>query len=467
MGTQAALGYDVGYFCAGRHFPLLRRPRLHRWSRSGVHVFEVLNSRIIVAGDMGTREPGRELEEPSTEKLFDHVLRRFRPDVVHLQELFGLPSSLIDVAHAAGVPVVMTLQDYLPLCPTLKLFDTDGRICLRLNPGEQCARCCAHAPQDAKYLRRHTTAQYLVRLGQRLPRTRDAAWQAVGVATSRLPRLNKPAGHADDCTPAPAENAYSLPASPAAYQQRRDRNVERLNRVEVLLAMSNRVADIYRELGVSSERLRPLQLTLRHLAGLSPRALERPPARPRFATLGGAASVQKGAGVILDAVRRLEAGGLGGAYTLELHGAVDSRFEDELSGYAAVARRGAYEASGLDELLENVDVGIVPSVWEEAFGYVGVEFLSKGIPVIGNALGGITDYVREGETGWLNADASGTGLATLMANIIREPNQIVELHHRILERRDELIKPMDRHVEELEGIYRQVLDELGPEPIPG
>jgi len=53
----------------------------------------------------------------------------------------------------------------------------------------------------------------------------------------------------------------------------------------------------------------------------------------------------------------------------------------------------------LDHILDEVDVGIMPSVREEAYGYAGMEFLAKGIPVISNAIGGLVDYTREGETG--------------------------------------------------------------------
>ena len=246
-------------------------------------------------------------------------------------------------------------------------------------------------------------------------------------------------------------------APAAAYQRRRDRNVERLSRADLLLAMSHRVKEIYTELGVDPKRLRTLHLTVEHLAFLRPRSFDGPPRPLRFATLNGAASVQKGAAVILAAVRRLDAAGLGDDYTLAVHGLIEERFRAELERSPAVSVEGPYDAGTLNELLEGVDVGIVPSVWEEAYAYVGVEFLAKGIPVIGNARGGITDYIQPGETGWLNEDSSGQGLAELMAAAIRRPEEVWRLHGRIVARRDELIKTVDHHVSELEDIYRGVV----------
>lgn len=457
MQAQAAGGHAVAYFCAGRHYPLLRRPRLREWSRSGVQIHEVLNSPIVVGVDMGTADPASELDEPHTERFFEEVLARFMPDVIHMEELFGLPSSLIDLAHRAEVPVVMTLQDYLPLCPTLKLYDTQERICLRRDPGAECARCCAAAPRDSTRLKKHTSAHHLVQLGRRLPRTRDAMWKVHGVATGLRPE-------------APATENRTLPtlveapppaASAAAYQHRRDENVRRLGRADLLLAMSTRVASIYSDLGVDAGRLVALQLTVRHLALLQPRAFSRAPQTPRFATLNGVSSAQKGALVIQDAVRRLDAAGLGDAYVLEVHGLVEERFRAELDRFPAVRFQGPYETTELDGLLDVVDVGIVPSVWEEAYAYVGVEFLAKGIPVIGNALGGLTDYVKPGVTGWLNEEAGGAGLAELMSKVIRSPREIVDLNERIVERRDALIKPMDQHIDELETHYREVIERFG------
>jgi len=111
----------------------------------------------------------------------------------------------------------------------------------------------------------------------------------------------------------------------------------------------------------------------------------------------------------------------------------------------------------LDEKLDRFDVGIVPSVWEEAYGYVGVEFLAKGIPVIGNRRGGIVEYTREGETGWVNEDASGDGLAAIIAKLVRDPAQVLEMHRKVIASRETLIRPMSDHAEEMRGIYRDLI----------
>jgi len=39
--------------------------------------------------------------------------------------------------------------------------------------------------------------------------------------------------------------------------------------------------------------------------------------------------------------------------------------------------------------------------------------------------------------------------------VIRDPAQIVALNRSIRERREELVKPLERHLDELDGIYAE------------
>ena len=114
---------------------------------------------------------------------------------------------------------------------------------------------------------------------------------------------------------------------------------------------------------------------------------------------------------------------------------------------------GAYYPGDLDRLLDDVDVGIVPSTWQEVFGFVGPELLAKGIPVIGNDRGGISQYVLDGRSGWLNRSASGEELGDIMAAVIRDPQQVLDRHRWVIEHRGELVKTIAGHVDELDEVY--------------
>jgi glycosyltransferase involved in cell wall biosynthesis len=128
-----------------------------------------------------------------------------------------------------------------------------------------------------------------------------------------------------------------------------------------------------------------------------------------------------------------------------------------LASFPEAELLGEYDRFELDRLLADVDVGIMPSVWEEAYGFAGLELLAKGIPVVANRIGGIVDYVREGETGWLNDSCSAEGMAAILTRLLEDPGQVAEMSRRVLAARAGLVKPLAAHALEMEGIYREAI----------
>ena len=444
MDEQVRRGHEVTYFFSGRLYPLLGGPRLRRWHRRGLTMLEVINSPLHDHG----RQPEVELAEPRLEAMLERTLRDLRPEVVHVQELAGLPSSALDVIRAAGAPTVFTLQDYFPLCPAFKLLDSEGRVCLRREVGADCVATTAADQRDPGLLI-EATIRHHIRRSPRLRRAYESQRSGPPMRRmeARLIRLEL----------ARRRRAMPTPVDPAAaFQRRRDVNVARLNRVDALVAMSTRVAEIYAELGVERQRLRTLQLTLGHIEHLTPR--RRVPAAPMtFATLAGFESAAKGGPLLLEAMRLLERRAGDGSFRLLVFGKVDPKFEELANGVPGLEVRGPFVRPDLDAMLDEVDVGIVPSVWEEAYGYAGVEFLAKGIPVIANAVGGMTDYTRDGETGWLNRSCSAAELADIIDGVLERPDEVAQLNAKLLAARDSVVKTMARHAEEMEAVYEGVL----------
>ena len=440
MAEQVRRGDEVAYFFSGRLYPRVRGPWLRRWSRDDIPMYEVCNSPLHDHG----RQPVLEVAEPQVERLFARVVEEFRPDVVHFQELAGLPTSLLDVAHELGVPTVVTLQDYFFLCPTFKLLDAQGRICTRTDVGAACVASVSADPRPAGLLYEATVSYDIEQtaVGRRIPEH---------VRDHHVRRVARAIGRRAAPTSGPQGDA-------ADFQRRRVVNVERLSRADRVIAMSTRVAELHAQLGVEEERLRTIHLTLSHFERLQPRVAA--PGEPiTFATLGAFESVPKGGRLLLDAVRQLDGTAAAGRFRIVVYGWIAPQFAEAAEELDAIELGAPFAPSELDAMLDGVDVGLMPSVWEEAYGYAGIEFLAKGIPVIGNAIGGITDYVRDGETGWLNRSRSADELARIITGIVERPEQVIELNARLRERRAEIVKPIAAHADEMDALYSEVVAE--------
>ena len=457
MDIQVAHGYKVAYFFSGRHYPLLRRPWLRKWLRKDIRMYEIINSPICRGFEQGTMYPELDLNEEYSEKFLEKTLSEFKPDIVHIQDLFGLPSSLIDIVKLKDIPVLMTLHDYFPLCPTSKLFDYKHSICSSQYVGDKCVSCCAQAPGNSSYMIDFTLQFEKKRW---LPKTLRNKLKAIKYLLKPfIKSLLKPFFSSLRNKNAVQNIDYSFKKInflEEVFQERRYVNIERLNKLDLLVSQSFKTAEIYQELGIQAKRIKTIHSTPKHIDYVKPKKMEEVILPINFVTLNGCASVQKGVYLILNALRELKKLGLTSHFRLFVMGSVLGSVKDELLQFDNVVYHGPYNVTDLDSLLEEMHVGLVPSVWEEVYGYVGIEFLAKGIPVIGNNLGGIVDYTVDNVTGRLNKDNTAEGLAQIMAAIIQNPGQILDLNRSIISGYHQVIKSMDGHFDEINKIYKDL-----------
>jgi glycosyltransferase involved in cell wall biosynthesis len=119
---QAGAGHDIEFF--GMKHPLNMSARFER------HFPEQLDFNPPPASARGRiAVAGRLLYSPSAMRGMDAVLAEYRPDVVHLHNIYHqLSPSILRPVRKHGVPAVMTLHDYKLACPTY-LFLAHGQVC--------------------------------------------------------------------------------------------------------------------------------------------------------------------------------------------------------------------------------------------------------------------------------------------------------------------------------------------------
>jgi glycosyltransferase involved in cell wall biosynthesis len=87
-----------------------------------------------------------------------------------------------------------------------------------------------------------------------------------------------------------------------------------------------------------------------------------------------------------------------------------------------------------DELLRNIDVLVVPSVWQDPLPTIAIEALRRGVPAIVSDRGGLPDIVLDGQTGRVyQADDPG-GLRRALQEFIGQPERAGALAAAVLDR---------------------------------
>jgi glycosyltransferase involved in cell wall biosynthesis len=88
-----------------------------------------------------------------------------------------------------------------------------------------------------------------------------------------------------------------------------------------------------------------------------------------------------------------------------------------------VSFKGWLDSEQLAEEFANASVVVVPSLWPEPFGLVGIEALAAGRPVIASATGGIEDWLDDGVSGLCVKPGDVRDLARALNELLADPER--------------------------------------------
>jgi len=88
---------------------------------------------------------------------------------------------------------------------------------------------------------------------------------------------------------------------------------------------------------------------------------------------------------------------------------------------------GQKKREELRVLYEQSTMVVMPSVWPEPFGKVGIEAMSVGRPVIGSNVGGVSEWLKVGATGFLVPPRSAEALAEKCLLLFRDTELLTRL----------------------------------------
>ncbi len=87
---------------------------------------------------------------------------------------------------------------------------------------------------------------------------------------------------------------------------------------------------------------------------------------------------------------------------------------------ASVSLRGYLPRSEMERHLTGAWVQVVPSQFAEAFGLVAVEAMMRGTAVVASASGGLTEVVKDGQSGFLVPPGKADALAEALIVVLRD-----------------------------------------------
>lgn len=256
------------------------------------------------------------------------------------------------------------------------------------------------------------------------------------------------------------------PSSLLKQYRTQSRRLRLLSGYQLVLTASEHMRNEYLRHDLPSDRLRqiglPIQSHKLETAESRRSTLDEGPLRLLFA---GRMDYLKGGRILLDAIA-VARSRLGRPLHLVLAG---SGPDLEALGKRAVALQaddpqlsieftGWVDSARLQALFAQAHLLVLPSLWPEPFGMVGLEAGLHRLPTAAFAVGGIPDWLKDGVNGYLAPGdrPSARGLAEAIVKCVHDP----EIHRQLREGAIGVARQfsMERHLAALMQVFEEVVD---------
>jgi glycosyltransferase involved in cell wall biosynthesis len=331
------------------------------------------------------------------------------PAIFHLIGGYLLSGRVLRVAHELGIPTVVSLTDFWFLCKRISMLRSNGAIStLPINPAT-CARCLGEEQRRYRFM------------GKVAPGLMNVFWQSQTALVQNI-------------------------AARMTFLR------ETLNQVDTIISPSQFLRNVYVEAGIASDRMM-FSRQGRDFQQLDPAMLEKDASPVLRVGYIGQIAPHKGVHLLFDAVRRLP----DAALTVQAYGDTTPfpRYTARLQRMIADDERmhlaGVYKRQAVSQVMRDLDVIVVPSLWYENSPNVILEAFAHRTPVMTANLGGMAELVQDGKNGLLFEPGDSASLTRQLRRLLEEPDLLPRLRAGIAP-----VKSVAEEMDELEEVYRRV-----------
>lgn len=354
---------------------------------------------------------------------FTELLDRIQPDVVHIHHLLFLSCGMVGEIKKRSIPIVYTLHDYWLICHRGQLIKDDLTIC----KGDSIAEC----KNCLKYLlsiRKHSMYLYRI-LKRRIP----------PFSLELLKRLHL---------------ALARPKPSSELKKWKDDLGEACSKIDLFIAPSRFIRNRFINRGFSEDTILyfPLGFDSQNFAFI-PKTKSK---LLRFGFMGTLLPV-KGVGFLISTFKKIKNRNIklsiyGKLFPFTGFESYPNLLKKMVKSDNRIELMGGYDNKDIGQILANIDVLIVPSLWLENAPLVIQEAFLAKTPVIASRIGGIPELVNDGINGLLFNPGDADDLQEKTQSIINNPGIIEKFKEHMPK-----VKSMEDNTKEIEEIYTNLV----------
>lgn len=437
--------WDIYFLSSGRAYDRKRKEtfieRTTNIFRGRCKSFQVVNSPVLSSAKLSFAYPGDMLEDRVLKTVVgDFLAKQGGFDIVHFQNFEGLSLSVMELKEDyPETRFIYSLHNYYLFCPQVMLWKDDSENCAEKDCGGHCISCMPERVHKRKVI-------YNQQINYERTENREISEMRKRVQAF----MEKGYRIYDRCL-----KGRMLPGEKERlakyFQLYRKRNVQYINQyMDLVLAVSERVSEIAIEQGVNAEKVKVDYIGTEAADGQKQCGGYPYDGKVFYICYLGYMRKMKGFYFLLDALERMPeklAKNIGIKLAVKItDDAVQKRIEKLEGKFAEVIQYQGYSHDQLPEILRNVQLGIVPPLWEDNLPQVAIEMRSQGIPVLSSNLGGAKELTCSQDFVFRAGDTDE--FIEKINFFVRNPEQLEEYWRDATKLTD-----MKAHVEALKTLY--------------
>lgn len=360
---------------------------------------------------------------PVISEQMEKWIAEINPDLVHITSCYSLSASVIASIKASNTPMVLTLTDFWFICPKHTLLRYDENLCDGRTSSWECVDCMLS--RNRVYKRMHPFL------------TNDLAAAGIDWVTSK-PSISNSRGF----------------RGMALNMGERKSYLQRMITVpDVVVAPSAYLKEVFAASGTTREiRVIPSGHDLSWLASASQRE---PSETINFGYIGQITPI-KGLHLLINAFKTNSVSDkaqllIFGPY--ENESSYQETIQRSINGHGgSITARGSFPHDRLGDVLSEIDLLVVPSLWHENNPRVIQEAFAARTPVIASDVGGMTEFVTHESNGLVFERNNEIDLARQLARVVNEPELLGRLQTGITP-----VKTIETEVEQLITLYEELI----------
>ena len=339
---------------------------------------------------------------------------------VYIHSLEGQAIDLIsDIKDKTDIKIFVICHDHFYICPRVNLLYQGREVCFDYEKGEKCEKCLPtlsfknYEKTQSIISSRNRILLLMMQAALKLKRLiikSDKPSLQVNIRIPRVEKVNKL-----------FFNNISMKESSYFGMLRRKKSIQVLQKADMVYAPSAFITKSLINCGLGKDKVKTFRLELPHLIKLenSTRKNTRKSNVVRFC-YRGSEQTQKGLSVFLDAIDLLPTD-IRKKCRFIIRGPKNIfPFKSYLDRFSQLEIHSVYSTDDPKLFIDEYDIGVLPHIWFENSPVVLLEHLASGKPVLTSLMGGVTDFIREGENGWFFKPGDSLDLSKKITQIVNE-----------------------------------------------